>query len=139
MHSRCHHRSKWWLTIERRTGIIPVEISPGIDQVKTLVIALYIHIDRIHEHGEDQRSDHRKKDCAPDIPFHFADNVGGELEADILEQHYTGQACQGDPPQQGKIGTSKRLTCLSNRSQNCFRQGTESWQGVIQRVFVYCE
>src|SRR5260370_42098105 len=100
MHSRCYHRSKWWLTIERRTGIIPVEVSPGIDQVKTIGIALYVHINRVHEYGEDQRSYHLKKDCTPDIPFYLAGNVGGESEADILEEHYTGQACQGDQPQQ---------------------------------------
>src|SRR5258708_13251411 len=115
MNGRCHHRGKWRLTIEWSAGTIPVKVTPGIDQGKAIVIALYIHVDRVHQHGEDKRPDYRKKDCAPDIALHLTGNVRGELEADVLEEHYTGQANQS---QQREVRASDSKTRLANSILN---------------------
>src|SRR5258706_5724561 len=100
MHSGCHHRSKGWLTIERSACIVPVEVSPGVGQVKAEVIAQDIDIERVHEDGENQRSDDGDENRTPNIPFHLASNIRGELEADELEKDDTDETRQANQSQQ---------------------------------------
>src|SRR5437588_13051133 len=122
MHCCCHHRSKGWLTIERSPRIVPIEVSPGIGQVKAEAIPQHVYIQRVHEDGENQRSNDGNEDCTSHIPFDLTSNVRGELETDKLEEDDTGKPCQADQSEQLKIGTTERVASFCGSIANGFRR-----------------
>src|SRR5712691_6233072 len=91
-----HHGGKWRLSIEGCRSTIPVQVSPGIGQVKAEMIAQHINVKGIHKHGENQGTDYREEHRALDISLYLTRDVGGELEADELEEYDTHQASKGD-------------------------------------------
>src|SRR5258708_13790472 len=134
MYSGSHQRGKRRLTIERSSATIPVQESPGIDQVKTIVIALHIHVDGVHKHSKDQGADYSKKDCALNIALHFTGNIRGELKADVLEEHYAGHTRHAYKCEASGV---ERIACLGSRIYNCPGRSTEKRHGKLHRVFVY--
>src|SRR6266849_4708474 len=97
--------------MKRCSALNPVEIAPGVRQLKTKMVTQDILIERVHEDGENQCANDRKHNSASYVAFHLTGDVRGELEADKLEEYHTDQARQTN--QTGIEGEVRTANCKS--------------------------
>src|SRR5216684_2224139 len=100
--------------MKRCSALNPVEIAPGVRQLKTKMVAQDILVERVHENGENQCANDRKHNSASHVAFHLTGDVRGELEADELEEddrYQTRQANQSGI--EGEIGTANGKSCFA--------------------------